>query len=47
VFTIERCRDGTFHFARADGTPIGTANPTATRLLAAARAIAADCARAA
>lgn len=40
VFTIERCRDGTFTLARADGTPIGPANPTITRLVAEARAIA-------
>jgi hypothetical protein len=39
-FTIERCRDGTFEFARADGTPIGPANPTITRLVAAARSLA-------
>lgn len=32
VFDIRRCRDGTFEFARPDGTLIGTANPTLTRL---------------
>lgn len=40
VFTIERCRDGTFVFTRADGTAIGAANPAITRLHAAARELA-------
>jgi hypothetical protein len=40
VFTIHRSRDGTITFTRADGMAIGVANPTITRLHAAARDLA-------